>query len=331
MADQGTPRSQPTAGPSGPSRTASQSESPSDNAAPRAPTRSVKRPPRPAQIGLPAGQRFVHRLSTECRRPCRVSQLAWVTGRAVAPPGGSVRVPDPVGADACGGRPDRAGRRREPVAAAGRGDEPGSAVLPPARSGQGAGPDDPGLAVLGGRRAGPAGPRCWTRSVWAPTTRPPSRPARSTTCSPRQTGAGRCSDGDPEILVIFDAGYDVNQLAVPAGRPTGPAGGAAAQRPGAVFPRSAARGGRGGAATPARPAVPVRRPEHLAAAHGHHDHRDDPVRHRRSRRCCSWSARPPTAMMLSRGASGAADRSFDREGRTTLESPHVAQRPVSER
>ena len=52
-----------------------------------------------------------------------------------------------------------------------------AAVLPRPRPGQGHRADDPGLAVLGGGRAGvraaAAGPRCWTRSASdPPTTRP---------------------------------------------------------------------------------------------------------------------------------------------------------------
>ena len=54
-----------------------------------------------------------------------------------------------------------AGRRREQLAAARRGDQPGAAVLPCLRAGEGPGADDPGLAVLGDRGAG-AGPHLWT-------------------------------------------------------------------------------------------------------------------------------------------------------------------------
>ena len=53
-----------------------------------------------------------------------------------------------------GRRADPAGVRREQLAAAGGGDEPGAAVLPLLRAGQGERVDDPGLAVLAGRGAG---------------------------------------------------------------------------------------------------------------------------------------------------------------------------------
>ena len=60
-----------------------------------------------------------------------------------------------AGAAAAAGRgPDRAGRRRLAVAASGRRDQRGTAVLPRPRPGQGHRADDPGLAVLGRGRAG---------------------------------------------------------------------------------------------------------------------------------------------------------------------------------
>ena len=72
-----------------------------------------------------------------------------------------------------GRRPDPAGRGREQLAAAGRGDQPGAAVLPHVRAREGERADDPGLAVLVRRRAG-AGPHV----VDAAAGRGPARPGR---------------------------------------------------------------------------------------------------------------------------------------------------------
>ena len=52
------------------------------------------------------------------------------------------------------GWPAGAGRRCEQLAAAWGGDQPGPAVLPRVWAGEGAGADDPGLAILGDRGAG---------------------------------------------------------------------------------------------------------------------------------------------------------------------------------
>src|ERR1039458_3594949 len=57
-----------------------------------------------------------------------------------------------------------AGGGCEQLAAAGRGDEPGPAVLPRLRAGEGPGADDPGVAVLGGGRPG-AGPHLLDRGA----------------------------------------------------------------------------------------------------------------------------------------------------------------------
>ena len=72
-----------------------------------------------------------------------------------------------------GRRADPAGGGCEQLAAAGRGDQPGAAVLPLLCAGQGERADDPGLAVLAGRGAG-AGPHV----VDAAAGRGPARPGR---------------------------------------------------------------------------------------------------------------------------------------------------------
>ena len=84
--------------------------------------------------------------------------------------------------------------------------------------GQGQRAADPGLALLVRRRAGdraaPRGPRCWTRSGSArPTTPPRSPPPSSATSIDRLITAGQWQPGDPDIVIVADAGYDVTRLA----------------------------------------------------------------------------------------------------------------------
>ena len=57
----------------------------------------------------------------------------------------------------------------------------------------------------------------------------------------RIIAAGHWRDGDPDILVVFDAGYDLTRLAWLLARPPGRGARPAAQRPGDVLPRPAAR------------------------------------------------------------------------------------------
>ena len=97
----------------------------------------------------------------------------------------------------------------------------------------------------------------------------------------RLIDAGHQSEGDPPILVIFDAGYDPMRLACQPRRPARGDTGPAAQRPGTALPRAAAAARDTGPAPQARDGVRPRRPGHLAAAAGHHHDGDDPVRHRR--------------------------------------------------
>ena len=56
----------------------------------------------------------------------------------------------------------------------------------------------------------------------------------------RLIAAGHWREGDPPILVVFDAGYDVTRLACAAGGPARGAAGPAAQRPGDAAARAAA-------------------------------------------------------------------------------------------
>ena len=83
------------------------------------------------------------------------------------------RAVDAIPSAHVGRRPDPAGLRCLELAAAGRGDQPGAAVLPRLRARRGERAADPGLAVLLGRRAG-AGPHV----VDAAAGRGPPRPGR---------------------------------------------------------------------------------------------------------------------------------------------------------
>ena len=175
------------------------------------------------------------------------------------------------------------------LAAAGRGDQPGAAVLPLLRAGEGERADDPGLAVLlrrgAGARAAPRGRCRWTRSGSArPTTPPRSPPPRSATWSPGWSQPGTGASGDPDILVVFDSGYDLTRLAWLLRRPARGGHRPAAQRPGDVLPapprgsraRAAARPGTGpGSASASRD---------LAGPGRDHRHGDRPVRHRHRHR-----------------------------------------------
>ena len=92
--------------------------------------------------------------------------------------------------------------------------------------------------------------------------------------------AGHWHDGDPDILVIFDAGYDLTRLAwLLAGLPVGCWAGCAAT--GSVLPGASARTGHERPARPARCRGQARGRAVLAGPAGHHRHRDHPVRHRR--------------------------------------------------
>lgn len=123
----------------------------------------------------------------------------------------------------------------------------------------------------------------------------------------RLRAAGQHRDGDPDILLIFDAGYDLPRLAV-----------ALTDLPGWILGRMrgdrvscfpALPPGRTGA-TPARPAVPVRRPEQLAHTRGHHEHGHRPVRNGDGLRMESAEpeAHPP------RGVGRASRSTADRRG-----------------
>ena len=94
----------------------------------------------------------------------------------------------------------------------------------------------------------------------------------------RIIAAGHWRDGDPDILAVFDSGYDLTRLAwLLAGLPVEVMGGCAAT--GSVLP--ARRGSRARTAGgPARGRAQAGGPGHLARPGGDHGHRDRQVRHR---------------------------------------------------
>ncbi|MFD9727369.1 transposase [Streptomyces sp. NPDC059072] len=65
------------------------------------------------------------------------------------------------------------------------------------------------------KRAGLRGPPCWTRSGWSPVpTWPRSPPIRSAMSSVASwTPASGGAEGDPNVLVVLDAGYDAPRIA----------------------------------------------------------------------------------------------------------------------
>jgi hypothetical protein len=92
--------------------------------------------------------------------------------------------------------------------------------------------------------------------------------------------AGQHKDGDPDILVVFDAGYDVTRLAfLLADLPLELLGRLRSDRV-LYFPAPAARPRRARPPVPARSRTQDRRAGHLARPAGHHRHPDHPVRHR---------------------------------------------------
>ena len=105
----------------------------------------------------------------------------------------------------------------------------------------------------------------------------------------RLIAAGHWRPGDPDILVVFDAGYDVTRLAYLLADLPVELLGLAPLGPGAVLP-GAAPAGWPGPAIPAREGVQARRRENLARPGGGHGDRDDPLRHRH--RLCLGSAAP---------------------------------------
>jgi hypothetical protein len=99
----------------------------------------------------------------------------------------------------------------------------------------------------------------------------------------RLTEAGHWRDGDPDILIVFDAGYDITRLAfLLAGLPAELLGRLRSDRV-LYFP---------GPPAPARERIQARRPGDLAWPSGHHAHPDRSLRHCRRQ---FLAAAPPEA------------------------------------
>src|SRR5271165_1548505 len=116
-----------------------------------------------------------------------------------------------------GRRADPAGGGREQLAAAGRGHQPGALVLPLLRARERERSDDPRLAVLAGRGAG-ARPHLVDPAAGCGPARPADDATGVTAARLREVvtriiEAGHWHDGDPDILVVLDSGYDLTRLA----------------------------------------------------------------------------------------------------------------------
>ena len=117
----------------------------------------------------------------------------------------------------------------------------------------------------------------------------------------RLIAAGHWRAGDPDMLIVFDAGYDVTRLAwLLADLPAELLGRLRSDRvlyfpapPRACVPRPPG---------PARTGVRAGRPGDLARAAGQHQHRDLTVRHRGGRRMgpAASAAHPPRRLARSR-------------------------------
>ena len=131
----------------------------------------------------------------------------------------------------------------------------------------------------------------WTLPLDAVRLGPADDPAAVTAAQIREViarliGAGHWRDGDPDILMVLDAGYDLTRLAwLLRDLPVEVAGGLRSDRvmhfPAPPRPaRPPATGGR----RPRHGAVfKLADPEDLASPGGDHHHPDHPVRHRRRR------------------------------------------------
>ena len=118
----------------------------------------------------------------------------------------------------------------------------------------------------------------------------------------RLAEAGHWRDGDPAILVVFDAGYDVTRLAwLLADLPVELLGRLRADRV-MRLPAPPRLPGTNGLAPQARRGAGAGRAGDLACLAGHHQHGDLPVRHRRGRRLGPGAppAHPPCCLARSR-------------------------------
>ena len=145
---------------------------------------------------------------------------------------------------------------------------------------------DPGLAVLVRRRAGnraaPPGPRFLDAVRLGP-----ADDATAVTAAQlrevieRLIAAGHWRPGDPDILIVTDAGYDVTRLAfLLADLPVELVGRLRSDRV-LRLPAPPRPPGHERAAAQTRPRVRPRQADHLACPAAHHHHRHHPLRRRR--------------------------------------------------
>ena len=179
---------------------------------------------------------------------------------------------------------DPAGCRCQQLVAAGRGHQP-QRVLPLLCAGQGERADDPGwpyslvAALEPGRTS-------WTLPLDAVRLGPADDATEVTAAQVREVveriiEAGHWHAGDPDVLVVFDSGYDLTRLAWLL--PICPSRSWAARSDRVMYfpaPPRPARPAARAAAAPARGRAQALRPANLGRPVGNHQHPDRPVRHR---------------------------------------------------
>jgi hypothetical protein len=140
------------------------------------------------------------------------------------------------------------------------------------------------VAVLLRRRAG-AGPTSWSALLDAVRLGPTDDATAVTALQLRDviarlTTAGHWHEGDPNVLIVMDSGYDVTRLAfVLADLPVEVLGRIRSDRV-LRLPKPPRLPRRYRSSVQARAGVRPGHPVHLAQAGAHHDHRDHPLRHR---------------------------------------------------
>ncbi len=96
----------------------------------------------------------------------------------------------------------------------------------------------------------------------------------------RLIAAGQWREGDPAIVIVFDAGYDIMRLAfLLAGLPVHLLGRIRSDRVLRFPPPPGLARWQARPPAPAWQRVPARRPEHVACGGGNHDHRHGPLWH----------------------------------------------------
>ena len=140
----------------------------------------------------------------------------------------------------------------------------------------------------------------WTLPLDAIGIGPDNDPTEVTAAQLRDVAArlvetGHWADGDPDILAVFDSGYDLTRLAwLLRDLPVEVAGRLRSDRV-YVLPAHGCAVGRVRPPGPARPGVPARRPRDVAGPGGDREHRHRPVRDRAGQRLAAAApaAGPP--------------------------------------